>query len=182
MLISLNLFNWKYTLLRGILTAVFGALLLFVPEFSLLALIFLFGAFIALDGLIELVNLFTRAERTDAWWGLLIRGILELLIGILIFIMPNVTAIVLLYLIAFWAILIGIFELVYAIRIREVVQGEWLLAVSGVLSIAIGILLAVWPIPGVLAVTWLIGLYALIMGIILIINAIRLKKMGAGTV
>lgn len=97
----------------------------------------------------------------------------------LAFVWPNVTALVLLYLIAAWAVVTGIFEIATAIRLRKVISGEWLLALGGILSVLFGLLLVGWPGAGALAVLWLIGGYAILFGLLLMTLGFRLRGWGA---
>jgi uncharacterized membrane protein HdeD (DUF308 family) len=108
---------------------------------------------------------------------MLLAGLASIVVGVLTFMWPGLTALVLLYLIAAWAIVRGIFEIVAAVALRRELEHEWLLALSGVLSVALGILLVIAPGAGVLAVLWWIGSFALVAGVLMIILGLRLKGM-----
>src|SRR5271166_358478 len=110
------------------------------------------------------------------WWALLIEGLAGIGVGIITLLWPGITALVLLYLIAFWAVVTGVFEIVAAIRLRKEIRGEWLLALSGVLSVLFGVALIVSPGAGALAVVWLIGAYAIVFGALMIALALRLRS------
>jgi uncharacterized membrane protein HdeD (DUF308 family) len=115
------------------------------------------------------------------WWVLALRGLAAIVFGVLAgivaFIVPGLTALVLLYFVAAWAIITGILEIVGAIRLRQEIEGEWALILGGVLSVAFGILLAVLPAPaGLLSLLWLIGGYAIAFGVVLIVLAVRVRN------
>jgi uncharacterized membrane protein HdeD (DUF308 family) len=168
--------NWWIFLVRGILALLFGILALVWPGPTLEALILLFGAFVLVDGVFELIHAITR-RSSEPWWLDLIQGILGIGVGVLTFVWPNVTGLVLLTFIAVWMILIGVFGILAAIRLRRVIEGEWLLGLNALISLLLGILLIVFPVSGALAVSWLIGIYAVLFGILLIALSLRLRKL-----
>jgi uncharacterized membrane protein HdeD (DUF308 family) len=112
------------------------------------------------------------------WVALLVNGLLSVALGVLTFLMPNVTAVVLVYLVAGWAIVTGVAEIVTAVRLRKVITGEWLLVLAGALSVAVGLALAVSPGAGALALTLWMGAYATVLGVLLIALAFRLRSWG----
>ena len=169
---------WWVLLVRGVAAALFGILTLIWPTVTLRVLVLLFGAYAFINGIFaEYVG--TRA-RIDGkrWWMMILAGLVSIVIGVLTFIWPKVTALALLYLIAAWAIITGVFELTAAIWLRKTIKGEWLLALCGILSLLFGMLLAILPGPGALAIIWLIGIYAIIFGVLLIIAAFWLWSLG----
>ncbi|HYY31839.1 MAG TPA: DUF308 domain-containing protein, partial [Chthoniobacterales bacterium] len=152
----------------------FGLLTFFVPGITLVFLVLLFGAYVFLDGIF---NIAWAGRAAGHRWPLLLEGIIGIIAGIVTFIWPGITAIVLLYLIAFWAIFTGVLEVVAGIRLRKYIANEWLLIVVGVLSLLFGLLILISPGAGALAILFWIGAYALIFGIILIILAFRLRSL-----
>ncbi len=173
-MLSLLAHNWWMLVLRGGLAVLFGIAAFVWPEITLEALVILFGAFSLVDGAFNVISAFMRRER---YWGLLlVEGIFGMLIGILTFAWPGITALVLLYLIAGWAIVTGLLEIFAAVQLRRQIQGEWLLGLSGILSIIFGILLAIQPGSGALALVWLIGGYAVVLGVLLIALGLRLRN------
>lgn len=169
--------NWWMLLVRGIIAIVFGVLLWFLPEISLVTLVLLFGIYVLADGILGIWTAFTGRKRHEDWWVLLLWGVVGVGIGLLTFFVPRLTALALLFYIAIWAIATGILEIVAAIRLRREITGEWLLILGGLLSIAFGILLMAQPAAGALALLWLIGAYAILFGILLVVLAFRARSL-----
>lgn len=168
--------TWWLVALRGLAAIAFGLIALFMPGITLLALVLLFGAYAMVDGAFKVVSgLRKRPEGSRDGWTVL-AGILGILAGVVALIWPGITALVLLVLIASWAIVTGVFEIVAAYRLRDQIEGEAMLALGGALSIAFGVLALLMPGAGALAVVWLIGSYAIATGIILLIAAYRLNQ------
>ncbi len=165
--------NWWMPAVRGIIAIIFGVIALFWPIATLFALVLLFGAYALLDGIALLVLAFS-IRRTDRWW-LALEGIVGIVAGLLTFVYPQITALVLIYLIAFWAITTGILEIVAAIRLRRVIEHLWLATIDGTLSIVLGVIFLFVPAAGALAWVWLLGVYALLAGVALLALAFRLR-------
>jgi len=169
--------NWWLLLLRGIAAVVFGVLAFVWPVLTLLTLTFLWGAYALVDGVFALWAAITgRGAQTSSLIWLAIVGIAGVIAGLLAFAWPGLTALILLVFIATWAIVIGVMQIWGAIQLRKEIEGEWLLVLSGLLSVAFGVLLLVRPGAGALAVAWLIGWYAILAGCLYIALALRLKK------
>ncbi len=167
--------NWWALALRGLVAVLFGLAALFWPGLILAVLILLFGAYALVDGVLAVIAAFRSSRRSTRRRLLLIEGVIGILFGILALLWPGLTALALLYIIAFWAILTGIARILMAIMLRREIDNEWSMAVSGVLSVILGIVLTLLPGAGLLAYTWLIGLFALALGIMLIIYAFRVR-------
>jgi uncharacterized membrane protein HdeD (DUF308 family) len=167
--------NWWALALRGLAAILFGIAALVVPHIALVVLIALFGAYALVDGIFAIVSAVRAAQRHVRWWPLLVEGLAGIVIGVLTFVWPGLTALVLLYFIASWAIVTGVFEVLAAIRLRREIRGEWLLGLTGVLSVVFGLLLIIFPGAGALTVVWLIGIYALVFGFLLLGLAWRLR-------
>jgi uncharacterized membrane protein HdeD (DUF308 family) len=165
--------NWWALLVRGLLAVLFGLIALFLPGMTLWVLVLLFGAYALVDGVFAVVAGIrgTGGRR----WVLIIEGILSVLAGIVALLWPGITALVLLYVIAFWAIFTGVAEMIAAVALRREIEGEWALILGGVLSVIFGIILAVLPGVGLLSLVWLIGIYAILFGIALIVLAFRVR-------
>jgi uncharacterized membrane protein HdeD (DUF308 family) len=169
--------NWLLLLLRGIVTIAFGVLAFIWPGLTLLTLIFLWGAYAIADGVCALGAAVSSkgGEIAPRWWLALI-GLAGILAGLLAFVWPAITAQVLLVFIASWAILTGALQIWGAIQLRKEIEVEWMLVLSGLLSIALGVALLARPGVGALAVIWLIGSFAILVGCIYVSLALWLKK------
>jgi uncharacterized membrane protein HdeD (DUF308 family) len=179
--------NWWLVALRGIAAILFGILAAIVPGLTLALLVMLFGAYALIEGGFNVVAAVRGATGGRAWWALLLEGLVSLAAGVVAFIMPGLTALALVYLIAAWAIVTGILEIAVAVRLRKHITGEWWLALSGVLSIAFGVLVSLFPGAGALAMVLWIGAYSIIFGILLLAVAFKLRSVrgevgGTGTV
>ena len=170
--------NWWLVALRGVVAVIFGVLTIFRPGVTLAALILLFGAYAIVNGIFTVVVAIARHRGEPHWVSLLVSGVLSVALGIVAFVMPRLTALSLLYIIAAWAIVTGVSEVATAIRLRRVITGEWLLVIAGVLSVLFGLFLILFPGAGALAVTLWIGTYAIMLGILLIALAFRLRSWG----
>jgi uncharacterized membrane protein HdeD (DUF308 family) len=162
--------NWWVLLIRGILAVLFGIMAFALPGLTLVTLVLLYGVYALADGLTAL----WVGGRARAWSFVLV-GVLGVLVGIFTFISPGITAIALLYLIAVWAIVRGIFEIMTAIQLRKEINNEWVLIIGGILSIIFGVVLVANPAAGALALIWIIGVYALIFGLMMIVLAFRVR-------
>src|SRR5262252_5244702 len=126
--------NWWVFVLRGIVAILFGLLAFFRPGITLEALILLFAFWALFDGILSLIGSIGAAEAKEPWWPLVLVGLLGIAAGILTFRYPGVTALALLFVIAFWSIFRGIIEIVAAVRLRELIQGEWWFILGGIAS------------------------------------------------
>lgn len=169
--------NWWAFLIRGIAAILFGLLAIFATHAALFALVLFFGAYALVDGIFAIVAAIRRIESNERWGILMLEGVIGVVIGIITFFVPSVTLLFLAYLIAVWALLTGIAEIVEAIRLRAVIRNEWLLILSGALSVIFGLIMLFVPGAGLLAVTLIIGIFAIIFGIVEIGLAFRLRGM-----
>jgi len=162
--------SWTSLLLRGVLAIVFGIIALAVPGIALLALIIVFGAYAFLDGILAVIVAIQERRVMPRWGWLLVEGLAGIGLGIVAFVWPGETALVLLYIVAAWAIVTGILEIGAAFTVRD-----WLIGLAGIVSVAFGILLIIRPGAGLLSLLWLLGVYAIIFGVLLIGHALQLR-------
>jgi uncharacterized membrane protein HdeD (DUF308 family) len=167
--------NWWALALRGVAALIFGILALVMPGLTLEALIVLFAVYALVDGVFAIVAGIRAAERHERWGMLALEGVASIVAGLIALFMPLAAAVGLLYLLAAWAVVTGIFEIAAAIQLRREIRGEWLLVLDGVLTVALGIAFMVMPGLGLLAIAWWIGIYALIFGVVMIGLAFRLR-------
>ena len=130
--------NWWALVLRGIFGVLFGITAFVWPGITLAVVMLLFGAYALVDGVFAIAAAVVGSRQSLPWWALLVEGLLGIAVGVFTFFWPGITELALIFLIAAWAVVTGIFEIVAAIRLRKEIRGEWLLALSGVLSILFG--------------------------------------------
>jgi uncharacterized membrane protein HdeD (DUF308 family) len=162
-------------IIRGILGVVVGVLAFVWPGITIAALVILFGAYAVIDGVTNVLLGATKTAHGRSW-AQVVQGIVGIVAGVLTFIWPAITALVLIMFIAAWAIVTGIFEIVAAIRLRKVVTGEWLLVLSGLMSLAFGTLVFAFPLAGAVGIAWVLGCYTAASGIVLIALGVRLRS------
>jgi len=176
-MLSMLVRNWWALALRGVFAILFGVMALVWPGLTLATLILLFGAYALVDGIFAIVNGIRSYGERERWWVTLLEGIAGILIGIVTFFWPDLTALTLLTIIGVWAIFTGVTEIVGAIQLRKVIEGEWMYILGGIASVVFGALVILFPGAGALSLTWLIGIYAIIFGALFIILAFRLREM-----
>jgi uncharacterized membrane protein HdeD (DUF308 family) len=161
---------WWVLVIRGIAAVVFGVLTLLMPGITLIFLVSLFAAYAIIDGVAALIGTVQAAEAHRRWWPLLLEGIVSIVAGIIAIAMPGITALVLLYLVAAWAIVTGAIEVAAGLRF-----GAWALALAGVLSVIFGVVLVIAPGAGLLSLLWLIGSFTLVFGVLMLIHGFSLR-------
>jgi uncharacterized membrane protein HdeD (DUF308 family) len=172
---------WWLWLLRGVAAVLFGIVAFALPGITLAVLIIIAGAYLLVDGIFTIVAALRVRGRYERWWLTLLEGVFDVIAGALIFFWPGITALVLIWLIAAWAVATGILMILAAIRLRLEIAGEWLLGLGGVLSILLGVLLFLAPRAGLIIWVWMIGFYALFFGVLQIALALRLRRLGSET-
>jgi uncharacterized membrane protein HdeD (DUF308 family) len=163
---------------RGAAAVLFGIVALVWPGLTLLALVLLFGAYALVDGASTLITAFNAERSVRRERGpLQLHGLVAIFAGVVTFVWPDITALALVYVIAAWALLTGVFQLVDAYRMRDEISNEWLLAIMGGLRVVFGLILAIAPGSGALAITWLIGWYAILDGALHLGLAWKLRRL-----
>lgn len=169
--------NWWVFVLRGVVAILFGVLAFIRPGITLEVLVLLFAFWALFDGVLALIGSVGAAEAHEPWWPLVLIGLLGIAAGVVTLKWPGITALALLLVIAYWSIFRGILEIVAAFRLRDLIQREGWFMLGGIASIAFGVLLVLYPGSGLLAVIWLVGIYALIFGVSLLMLGFRLKNL-----
>jgi uncharacterized membrane protein HdeD (DUF308 family) len=173
---TVALARWWWTfILRGALAIAFGVLAFLAPAWGLAILVALFGAWALIDGVTS-VWTGIRSRRVDRnWWLEIVEGVVSILAGLIALVLPGFAAEILVFLIAAWAIVTGVFQIWSAIRLRAEISGEFWLGLAGVASILFGVILLVFPAAGALGLVWLIGSAAIVIGAFMIILGWRLR-------
>ena len=166
---------WWLVLLRGIAFIVFGVTAFMWPGPTIAILVLLYGAFALVDGVLALAHAIMGGNMGSRWWLALI-GVAGIAVGILTFMWPALAVLWLLTFIACWAIVLGVFQIAGAIKLRKEIDNEWTLILGGALSVLFGLVLLVAPGAGAIGLIWVIATYAVVFGVLLVMLAFRLKK------
>ena len=163
--------HWWALIIRGVLAIAFGVLAIALPHITIIALIAIFAAFALLDGITSLASAISNRD----WGWQLFGGLLSIAIGVLTILWPASAGFALIIFIAAWALVRGIFDIAAAFTLRhELSRGfDWLLAVSGIVSIAFGFAVAAWPVLGAIAIVGMIAGFAIFLGILLVAAGLR---------
>jgi uncharacterized membrane protein HdeD (DUF308 family) len=172
--------NWWAIAVRGLLALGFGVVAFARPGFTLTLLVIIFGAYMLDDGVFAIVAAVRAARREERWWPMALEGVLGVVVGLLTFLVPTAAASVIFLVIAAWAVVTGVLEIIAGARLRKQIAGEWLLALSGLLRIALGVLLFVRPGQGLHALVVLTGSYAFAYGVVMLALSFKLKRRHAG--
>ena len=182
----LPIHNWRWFLVRGVLALLLGIGAIAFPLSAVFAFTMVFAAYCFVDGVASLIaGIHGSQEPGHRWGALVFSGIIGILIGILFLLMPLIAtvtyAFIVLIMLAAWAIITGVLEVFVAIRLRREIEGEWLLGLSGAISVLLGIgvivLVIPYPAASILSAAWLIAFFALGTGIVLVAQALRLRKL-----
>lgn len=169
--------HWWVPVIRGIAAIIFGIIAFVYPGITIATLVLFFGAWVLIDGIFRVVGAIGhRASDPDWGWHIVI-GIIGIIVGLLTFHMPQITALALIIYIAAWALMIGATEIAFAIKLRREIRGEWFLILMGLASIVFAILLLWNPVAGAAAVIWLIAWYAVVLGVLAVFFGFRLRSL-----
>ena len=167
---------WWLILLRGVVALLFGIMAFISVGFVLLFLVYLFGAYVLLNGIMAIIVSLQERRSSSGWWVVFLLGIVGIVVGLITFFHPGNVALLIFYLVAIWLIISGLFEIISAFRLRAA-GSEWLLVVVGVISIIVGIIFVIHPTSSILTIVWLLGAFALVYGIIQIIRAFQIRAL-----
>jgi uncharacterized membrane protein HdeD (DUF308 family) len=170
--------NWWSLVIRGIFAILLGVITFVWPGITVAALVLLFGAYALVDGVMAIIGAVRAARSHERWGALLIEGVASLVAAAITMAWPGITIVALVFVIAAWAIVTGVFELMAAVRLRKYITGEWLLALGGIASLLFGILLIIAPVAGALVLALWVGAYTLVFGVLLIALGLRLRSWG----
>jgi uncharacterized membrane protein HdeD (DUF308 family) len=174
-MISVLLRNWWAFVLRGLIAILFGLVALFLPGATMLTLVYVFGAYVMVAGILAIIGAVRSAKEGERWSFLAFEGVIDIVIGALVVVFPKITVTVFVALIAVWALITGSVMLAAAFEL-DTDHGRWWLALGGLASIVFGVLLVIAPMIGALVLTWWLGAYALVFGVAMLIVAIRLRS------
>ncbi len=166
--------------LRGVLAILFGVVAFFWPGLFWFVVVFTFAGYALADGIMAIVMAVLGHARAGRW-ALLLEGIVGIAIAAVTIVWPDITELALLYLIAGWCCATGVLEIMAAFGLGQVMRGAWIFGLSGVLSLLLGLALALAPLAGLLVVAWWIGAYALASGVLLLILAVQAARLGHRT-
>ena len=169
--------HWWVPVIRGIAAIVFGIIAFVYPGLTIATLVLFFGAWVLIDGIFRIVGAIGHRASDPDWGWQLVIGIIGIIVGLLTFHAPQITALALIIYIAAWALMIGASEIALAIRLRKEIKGEWFLILMGLASIIFAVLLMWNPAPGALALIWLIGSYAIVFGLLAIFFGFKLRSL-----
>jgi uncharacterized membrane protein HdeD (DUF308 family) len=166
--------NWWAIALRGVFAIVFALIAFFSPGATLLSFVLFFSAYMLVDGVFGIVAGVRAASNHQRWGLLILEGILNILVGIVAFMMPGLTLVFFVTLMAVWSLITGILMIVAAFKLNPAFGRGWLIF-SGIVSVLFGVALLIAPLVGAVVLTWWLGAYALVFGISLLILAFRLR-------
>jgi uncharacterized membrane protein HdeD (DUF308 family) len=167
--------HWWLVVLRGALAVIFGVLAIMWPVHTLAALIILFGAYSLVDGVFAFFSALRFGVHSERWWPLIFEAVIGIAAGVLVLGWPSLAALSFAIVFAAWALVTGVFEIIAALRLHRLDGRFWWLILAAVLSLAVGVYFVVWPGAGLIAFVWVIGIYALLFGIAMLIMGFRMN-------
>jgi len=169
---------WWVILLRGLVAMLFGLAAYAWPALTLAMLVTFFGAYVLVDGCFGVYQAFSGRKENENWWVLLLEGLLGIAFGFITLQAPGITVLVLTLYIGFWAMATGVLRIILAVRLRKEIDGEWWLALSGLVGIAFGVFVVARPGAGVLSMLTVLAIWAVVVGVSLVLLAFRVKSVG----
>lgn len=168
--------HWWILVVRGLISMAFAAAAFLMPVLTFEVIVLMIGVFLLADGLLAVYSGWRLREEDSDWWVGALEGMAGVGLGLVTLVKPEISAALLVLCIALWCLLTGVMEIAIAIRIRKEIEGEWQLALAGVISIALGVLMLVQPNAGAISIAWWVGFYALFFGLLMIGLGIRLRR------
>ena len=168
--------NWWALVLRGSVSILLGLVAFTMPGLTVTALVYIFGVYAFAEGVLAIMASIRGLKEHDRWGWMMIEGIVCIVAALVAFLMPGVGALALVWLIAGWAVLTGALEIAAAVKLRKVIEGEWMLMLAGVLAIVLGFFIASRPGAGVLLIATWLGIYAIFAGIVTIMLGFRIRR------
>lgn len=167
--------HWWAILIRGIVALLFAFLAFLATGFTLKLLLIFLGVYLLLDGLFAIIGALSATDHKN-WWVLLLEGIISIAAGIFVLAWPSLSLLILVYIVAIWAVITGIFEFIASLAASWAAPGKIFIGLTGVLSVILGIVIFAYPAMSIIAAIWLMGIYAFLIGISMIIFSIKLKS------
>ena len=167
--------NWWLLALRGLFAILFGIVILAWPGLTIEILVIIYGVFALVGGILSIIIGLFSIGKSSNWWVMFLEGILGFIVGGIVLKWPAISLLLLIVIIGLWAIISGIIQIITAIFVRQEIKNEWLMGLSGLISLLFGLVILSWPISSIIVVSWLIGFYALLLGIFLIVFGFQVK-------
>lgn len=166
---------WWLLALKGVFAILFGILILAWPGLTIGVLVIIYGVFALVGGILSMIISLFSIGKYSNWWVMFLEGVLGFIVGGIVLKWPAISLLLLVIIIGIWVIISGIAQIITAFFVRQQIKNEWLMALSGLISLLFGLLLFSWPISGIIVLSWLIGFYALLLGIFLIVFGFQVK-------
>lgn len=168
--------NWWALALRGAVSILLGLVAITMPGLTIAAIVTVFGVYAIIEGVLAIMASIRGIREHDRWGWMMVEGVVGICAGLIAFFMPGVGALAIIWLIAAWAVLTGALEIAAGFRLRKIIEGEWLLILTGVLAIVLGFFMVSRPGMGVVLLTTWLGVWAILSGITLMVLAFRIKR------
>ncbi len=161
-------------IIRGIVAIIFGIVVSAWPTATVLVIVWLFGIFALIDGIVGVAHWFAGAAARSTWG--IVSAVVSILAGLVAIIWPGPTALAMAFLIGFWAILLGASQIALAVQAKKTAKHWYLWLISGIITVVFGLILVFAPGAGLLSLLWLLSVFAIIEGILLIVLGIFVHR------